>query len=76
MAGLPKDSGHGGDQVRLSFKYFRGTWSTWDSLFSQAAQFATELGPERVVSISHSSDQNVGVVTVWYWSTQESMQTG
>lgn len=55
------------DDNRLSYEYFKGTWSTWDTLFSQAAEFATELGPERLVSISHSADQSIGVVTVWYW---------
>jgi hypothetical protein len=53
---------------RLAYKYFRGTFATWDDLFSEAAQFATEVGPERVVGISHSSDQKNGVVTVWYWT--------
>ncbi len=49
---------------------FRGTWISWEDLFQEAADFANELGPERVVSISHSEDQGKGVVTVWYW-TQE-----
>jgi hypothetical protein len=56
---------------RLAYKYFRGTFATWDGLFSEAAQFATEVGPERVVGISHSSDQGNGVVTVWYWTETE-----
>jgi hypothetical protein len=56
---------------RFAYKYFRGTWSTWDDLFSQAAQFATEIGPERVVGISHSADKGDGVVTVWYWTQED-----
>jgi hypothetical protein len=55
---------------RLAFQVFRGTWISWQNLFAQAAQWATEIGPERVVGISHSSDSNDGIVTVWYW-TQE-----
>jgi hypothetical protein len=35
-------------------------------LFRESADFATEIGPDRVLSISHSSD---GVVTVWYWTS-------
>ncbi len=52
---------------RLQFRVFRGTWASWNELFRQAAEFANALGPERVVSISHSEDNNDGVVAVWYW---------
>lgn len=58
-------------QWRLAYRIFRGTLATWDELFSQAAEFANKLGPERVVSISHSEDNNDGVVAVWYWTTDE-----
>jgi hypothetical protein len=40
----------------------------WEELFREAADFATTIGPDRVISISHSEDENDGVVTVWYWS--------
>lgn len=55
----------------VRFEMFRGTWSTWESLFAEAADFTTSLGPERLISISHSEDQNDGVVTVWYWDDGE-----
>lgn len=53
---------------RMEHQIFRGTWSSWDELFQQAADFATELGPDRVLTISHSEDRSEGVVTVWYWT--------
>jgi hypothetical protein len=56
---------------RLTYKYFRGTFATWDELFAQAAQFATEIGSEYVVGISHSVDRGDGVVTVWYWTQKD-----
>jgi hypothetical protein len=56
---------------KMAFKVFKSSWSSWDELFSQAAQLATQVGPERVISISHSADQNQGVVTVWFWTTEE-----
>ncbi len=59
------------DKWRLVYKYFRGTWDTWDNLFTEAALFATEVGPERVVGISHSADDSDGVVTVWYWTNTD-----
>ncbi len=52
---------------RAKFKIFRGTFATWNALFSEAAHFASTLGPESVISISHSASHSDGVVTVWYW---------
>jgi hypothetical protein len=56
--------------MRVHFKYFESSLRSWEELFGEAAEFASEIGPERRISISHSCDQNKGVVTVWYWSNQ------
>ncbi|MEN8127181.1 MAG: hypothetical protein ABFR90_05160 [Planctomycetota bacterium] len=53
--------------MKVQFQVFRGTWTSFEALFHEAAQFASALGPERLISISHSEDENDGVVTVWYW---------
>ena len=58
-----------GEQV--DFKVFRGTLTSWGSLFAEAAAWATRCGRENLISISHSEDQNEGVVTVWYWATAD-----
>jgi hypothetical protein len=75
-ANAPENPNSGGADKkswRLAYKYFRGTLATWDDLFDEAAQFATETGPERVAGLSHSADRGDGVVTVWYWTqTDES----
>jgi hypothetical protein len=63
-------SGEKPPQWTLRYRVFRGTLATWEDLFTQAAQFATEVGSERVVSVSHSADHSDGVVTVWYWTTE------
>ena len=55
---------------RLAFEIFRSGWISWEKLLKQAADFANELGPERVVSISHSDKQSEGVVVVWYWTVE------
>ena len=47
---------------------FRGTLATWEELFAEAAAFATEIGPERLITISHSEDDCDGVIAVWYWA--------
>ena len=63
---------------QASFEVFRGSFASWHTLFSQAAEFATRVGPRRLISISHSEDQNDGVVTVWYWATgpDDARETG
>ena len=55
-------------QPRVEFRVFRGVMTSWAALFEEAAQFATEIGRERLINISHSEDKNDGVVTVWFWS--------
>ena len=52
---------------RVKFRTFRGRLQDWQSLFEEAALFASELAKERLINISHSEDQNDGVVTIWYW---------
>jgi hypothetical protein len=54
--------------LTVTFKMFRGTIASWDELFTEAAAFATTLGPNRLITISHSEDQQDGVVAVWYWA--------
>jgi hypothetical protein len=53
--------------VRVAWRIFRGTLASWSQLFDEAAAFATQVGPERLINISHSEDKDDGVVTVWYW---------
>ncbi|MEZ5426134.1 MAG: hypothetical protein R2747_07715 [Pyrinomonadaceae bacterium] len=53
--------------MEVRFELFRGSWTSWEALFQEAAEFATRLGRDRVINISHSCDGNDGVVTVWYW---------
>ena len=53
--------------MRANYRIFRGTLISWEGLFDQAAEFATRVGPQQLISICHSADANKGVVTVWYW---------
>jgi hypothetical protein len=52
---------------QVAFQVYRGVYITFEELFAQAAEFATRIGRDRLISISHSEDENDGVVTVWYW---------
>ena len=55
------------ESLRVHFRVFRGTWASFNNLFSQASAFASEIGKDRLISISHSEDKDDGIVTVWYW---------
>jgi hypothetical protein len=52
---------------RVQFKVFRSSFSSWEALFKEVAEFASALPTDRLISISHSEDQNEGVVCVWFW---------
>lgn len=56
--------------MQARFKIFKSAHSPWTTIFAAAAAFATTLGPERMIGISHSHEQTVGVVTVWYWALE------
>lgn len=54
--------------MKVQFKVFRGSLSRWETLAEEAAEFASRIAPERLISISQSSE----TVIVWYWSEPES----
>jgi predicted Zn-ribbon and HTH transcriptional regulator len=53
--------------MRLLYRHFRGTFKSWPALFQEAADFATSVGRDALVNISHSAEGAEGIVTVWYW---------
>ncbi len=55
---------------RVEYEVFRGTFQSWEELFKQAADFATNIGRDRLIGISHSEDSNEGVIAVWYWTKE------
>jgi hypothetical protein len=52
----------------VTFRIFSSSTRSWQELFGEAAAFASRLGRGRLINISHSEDDNEGVVTVWYWT--------
>jgi len=57
--------------MKVAFETFQSDWRSWDHLFTQAAEFASSIEPEDLITISHSSDNGAGIVTVWYWTEDE-----
>jgi hypothetical protein len=60
--------------MQVKYKVFQRATGSWESLFDQVARFATEVGPRRLIGISHSEGRDGmfanGVVTVWYWDEE------
>jgi hypothetical protein len=63
---LREARGDGLQMVR--YRLFQSPLSSWDSLLGQAAEFASRLGPGRLIGISQSEDGNSGTAAVWYWA--------
>ena len=57
--------------MKVKYRFFRGSFVSWDELFAEASAFASELGPSRVINISHAVAGTDGTVAVWYWSDEE-----
>ncbi len=53
--------------MRVDYKIFTGTFESQDALCKKAAEFAAEIGQERLISISQSFAHTRATVTVWYW---------
>jgi len=57
--------------MRIKYRFFRGVLASWDDLFTQAAEFAQEIEPQRLINVSHANSGGDGTVTVWYWDDEE-----
>jgi hypothetical protein len=62
--------GNENKNMNVRYKHFRGVLKSWESLFEEGSKFATSVGKDRLISISHSSDHSEGIVTVWYWEQE------
>jgi hypothetical protein len=60
--------------MQVRFQIFRSTVQPWEVLFGEAAKFATTVGLERLIGVSHSHEGTIGVVTVWYWGAEEAKE--
>ena len=49
------------------YRMFKSATKTWQTLFNEASDFASQIGDQRLINISHSCDQNTAVIVVWYW---------
>ena len=57
--------------MRVTYQIFRSWWPRYEKMCDEAAQFASQIGPERLINIT---TEEGGAVTVWYWSDEEKSQ--
>ena len=57
--------------MRVLYKHFKATFKSWEALFQDGADFASKVGLDRLITISHSHHESEGIVTVWYWGEPE-----
>ena len=61
--------------MTLQAKVFESSMKSWETMCSEVSEFATSVGPERLVNVSMASNGganwssvgSVGTIVVWYW---------
>jgi hypothetical protein len=54
--------------IQARYKLFKSGHESWETMSQQVADFLTTLGPGKVIGVSHSQENNWGVIAVWYWA--------
>lgn len=67
--------------MQVRYRLFESSIQSWGALFDEAAEFASSIGPRRLIGISQSAGNeafkgNNGVVTVWYWDDDPNLAPG
>jgi hypothetical protein len=53
--------------MEVKSRVFRSYTRSWEDLCTEAAEFATQQGRDRLINLALSEDDNEGVIVVWYW---------
>lgn len=57
--------------VKARFKIFPGVFKSWEDTCEKVATFVEVVGPERLITVSHTADPGV---VVWYWEAESSQR--
>jgi hypothetical protein len=61
--------------MKLKAKVFESSAKSWETMCNEVSEFASEVGPDRLVNVSMASAGGVdwggmgatGTIVVWYW---------
>jgi hypothetical protein len=57
--------------IEAKYELFKSAHESWETMSQHVAEFLTSLGPGRVIGVSHSHHNQLGVMAVWYWEVAE-----
>jgi hypothetical protein len=57
-------------EFRVTFKAFDSKMASREKLFRAAAEYASQIGRDRLITMSHSEDRDNIVITIWYWTDE------
>lgn len=57
--------------IQARCKLFKSSYDSWEEMSKPVTEFLTMLGPGKVIGVSHSHDNPLGVIAVWYWEVVE-----
>ena len=55
-------------RMTVQSKIFKSTFHSWAEMCQEVGEFATSIGREHLITISHSAYASEGVIIVWYWA--------
>lgn len=56
--------------LRVAFKAFDSKMASREKLFRAATEFASQIGRDRLITLTHSEDHDNIVITIWYWTDE------
>ena len=56
--------------MRVNFKTFQSFTRSWDDLRQDAAQFASSVGRDNLITITVVLEAPKGIINVWYWGEE------
>jgi len=57
--------------MTVKYEYRESDSESWQTMLSHAKDRANQVGPYRLISISHLVESDNGVVAVWYWAKSD-----
>jgi hypothetical protein len=57
--------------MQTTCQFWKSGFDSRETMFQNAADFASQLPKGRVINISYSANGNQGIVCIWYWADDE-----
>ena len=61
--------------MQVRFKTFQSQFGLRERVLQKVAEYAQQVGRERLISISHTEERDNAVITIWYWEEDAAKTT-